>query len=284
MTMRQQISDQQKAWATELSGKFDFDKYGYVFKLEDNLFLPLSGESEAEYRHAQGDELGSDGKRGKMKALHSSSALVVNFFLYWRENDRLNEIAKACGISDGMTKMQFEQIFPTGLEGNSPEPDILFTGAGLKPVAVESKFTEPYQKHTVRKIKDKYFESLNLWAGLPKCESLARLIKQEEQGKTSFTYLDAPQLIKHILGLTKTFGKLQFELLYLWYELSSTEAEEHKKQLTEFKEYIKGEVHFRDITYHHVFENIRKYPNVDSYYLSYLHERYFNSSGDYKKS
>lgn len=280
MAMRQQIYDQQKAWATESSRKFDFDKSGYLSKIENNLFLPLAGETEAEFRHAQGDELGRDGKRGKMQALHSSSALVVNFFLYWRENNRINEIAKACGIPEGMTKMQFEQVFPTGLEGNSPEPDILFTGAGLRSVAVESKFTEPYQRHTVREIKNKYFDSVDLWAGLPKCERLARLIKQEEQGKTSFTYLDTPQLLKHILGLTKTFGKLQFELLYLWYEVVSKEAEEHKKQLAEFKEYIEGEVHFRGITYHHLFENIRKYPNVDSHYISYLSERYFSSSGD----
>jgi hypothetical protein len=99
-----------------------------------------------------------------MKALHSSSALVVNFFLYRRYNNRLNDIAKACGITDYVTKMQFEQVFPTGLEGNLPEPDSLFTGTGL-PIAVESKFAEPYQKHTMRTIKYKYFDTFGLWEG-----------------------------------------------------------------------------------------------------------------------
>lgn len=237
MTTYQQIRKRQKVWAARQEINIDND--GYVCKLEDNLLLLLSEEAEAEFRSAQGDELGSEGKRGKMQALHSSSALVVNFFLYWRVNNKLNDIAKACGISDAVTKMQFEQLFPTGLEGNSPQPDILFTGAGL-PAVVESKFAEPYQKHIVRRIKNKYLNTSDLWAGLTKCETLVKLIKREEQGKTRFTYLDAPQLLKHILGLTKRFGVLKFELHYLWYELSSTEAEEHKKANHRIQELHRG--------------------------------------------
>ena len=216
-----------------------------------------------------------------MQALYSSSALVVNFFSYWRENNKINEIAEACGIPEGATKMQFERVFPTGLRGNAPEPDILFTGVGLKPVALESKFTEHYRKHTaVRYFRNSYFESCDLWAGLPKCERLARRINQEEQGKTSFTYLDANQLIKHILGLTKTFGKLQFELIYMWYEVDSKETAVHKKQITEFKKSLEGEAHFRSLTYQQAFNNIQRYPNVDKHYMGYLTERYFNRTGE----
>jgi hypothetical protein len=34
-----------------------------------------------------------------------------------------------------------------------------------------------------------------------------------------FECLDAGQLLKHILGLTRTFGQRRFILLYLWYEV-----------------------------------------------------------------
>lgn len=275
MTTLQQIKTQQKEWAKKSNVKLDSNKDGYVQKLDDNLFLPLPADVEQEFRQGQGDELGTRDKKGNMFALHSSSALVVNFFLYWRIKKRINDIAEALRLPSSADTMQFEQIFPTGLEGNAPEPDILFTGTNMKSVIVESKFTETYQKHTVRRMKNKYVDNPDLWKGLSKCYSLAKLIKQEEQGETRFTYLDAPQLLKHILGLTKNFGKLEFELIYLWYEVNSDEALEHKQQIHDFREAIWGEVHFRELTYQQLFAKILTYPNVDSHYFSYLSERYF---------
>jgi len=115
------IHAQQQDWASQQGIKFNKD--GYTLSLNNNLFLPLSARTKAEFESGKGDELGSEGKRGKMQALHSSSALVINVFEYWR-NHNVNSIAKACGAPEGMTKMRFEQIYPTPLGGIPPHLDI----------------------------------------------------------------------------------------------------------------------------------------------------------------
>jgi hypothetical protein len=110
---------------------------------------------------------------------------------------------------------------------------------------------------------------------LPRCENLASRIHEEAQGTTSFTYLDAPQLLKHMLGLATAFGPTGFDFLYLWYEVSSLEAKNHHEELEEFKKYIRDEVRFHDMTYQQLFEAIREYRGVGEDYISYLAERYF---------
>lgn len=266
------ICDQQQAWARQRGIRFDKD--GYTVSLNDNLFLPLLPEVEKQFQSGKGDELGSGDKRGKMQALHSSSCLVLNLFQYWRTAN-IAHIASACGAPRGMTEIRFEQTHPTPLGGIPPHLDVEFRGNEVKPLAIESKFTEPYHRHTKRTIKDKYLGVPGLWAQLPRCEELVRRIHEEEHGKTSFVYMDAPQLLKHILGLATEFGSKGFELLYLWYEVPSTEAERNRSEIVDFREHIGDEVNFRDMTYQELFEAISRLPTVDSDYVCYLRERYF---------
>jgi hypothetical protein len=268
------IYAQQLVWAARHGVKYDND--GYTLSLNENLYLPLLPVTEEEFKRGKGDELGSSDKRGKMRALHSSSALAINVFQYWRTRN-VDNIARACGAPQGMTEMRFEQIHPTPLGGVPPHLDVEFRGSGLKPVAIEAKFTEPYHRHIKRTINDSYFSHAGLWAQLPRCEKLARRIRKEEQGKTSFTHLDAPQLLKHILGLAREYGPTGFELLYLWYEAPSPEAERHRIEIEDFSESIADEIHFRDMTYQKLFESIKKCPDTDGGYIGYLAERYFPS-------
>jgi len=266
------IRDQQQAWAYQRGIKFDKD--GYTFSLDDNLFLPLLPEVKNEFQSGKGDELGSGEKRGKMQALHSSAALVVNIFQYWVDRN-VSYIASACGAPQGMTELHFEITHPTPLGGVPPHLDVEFWGNKLEPLAVESKFTELYYRHTKRTIKAKYLSIPGLWAQLPRCEKLVRHIREEERGKTSFVYLDAPQLLKHILGLATKFGSKGFQILYLWYEVPSIEVEKHRSEIAVFKEYVGDEVSFRDMTSQELFKAINKLPSKDRDYISYLRERYF---------
>jgi len=266
------ICNQQQAWAHQRGIKFDKD--GYTLSINDNLFSPLLPQVKERFQSGKGDELGSEGKRGKMQALHSSSALVVNVFQHW-VNRGIGDIASACGAPGGITEMHFEQTRPTILGGIPPHLDVEFSGNRLKPLAIESKFTEPYHRHTKRMIKDKYLNEPGLWARLPRCEKLVRRIREEEQGRTSFTYLDVPQLLKHILGLAYVFGSAGFELLYLWYESPSEEAKKHREELDKLKGYIGGEVAFRAMTYQELFAAIGECYGADEDYMSYLAERYF---------
>ena len=271
------IHNQQQAWAHQREIKFDKD--GYTFSLDDNLLFSLLPEVKKEFQSGKGDELGSDEKRGKMQALHSSAALVVNVFQYW-VNRNVSDIALACGAPQGMTELHFEITHPTPLGGVPPHLDLEFWGNKLKPLAIESKFTELYYRHTKRTIKTKYLSVPGLWAQLPRCEKLVRHIHEEEQGKTSFVYLDAPQLLKHILGLATKFGPKGFQILYLWYEIPSIEAEKHRSEIVVFKEYVGDEVDFRDMTYQELFKAINKLSSKDRDYVSYLHDRYFPSLTD----
>lgn len=269
------ILNQQQTWAKRREINLDDD--GYTLSLSDNLFSPLLPETKKEFESGKGDELGEGNNRGKMQALHSSSALVVNVFDYWR-NHNIETIVQACGVSPSITQMRFEKTYPTPLGGIPPHLDIEFYGrTDIIPVAIESKFTELYHRKTKRRIKDKYVNYQGLWAQLPRCESLIWRIREEEKGTTSFTYLDAPQLLKHILGLSTKFGHKGFELLYLWYDLPSLESERHCYELKEFKEQVGNDVYFRHMTYQELFSIIKRSKKANDEYISYLTERYFLS-------
>lgn len=267
ITVYRRIMNQQQAWAEKCGIKFD--ENGYTLSLNDNLFCPLSPRSEEEFRSGRGDEL----SKGKMQALHSSSALVVNVFEYWRDRN-VDFIAQACGASKDATSLHFERTYPTRLGGIPPHLDVEFNNTLSIPFLIEAKFTEIYRMKTKRRIKEKYLNSL-LWRELPGCENLARLIRRQEIGKTNFSFLDVPQLIKHILGLTKRYGKRGFKLLYLWYDYTSLEAEKHRLEIREFTRFISDEVVFLNMTYQELFKRIKENPIASKDYIDYLAKRYF---------
>jgi hypothetical protein len=134
------IKQQQQSWA--LAEQIDFDKKGYVKELRHNLFQDLDEDSINEFTVGKGREL-----EGHMLALHSSSALVVNFFQWWRSSNNIPKLAKALGLPETYANLNFEKTHmkPKGIGGIRPHLDIELSGP-LKPVAIESKFTEPYHR------------------------------------------------------------------------------------------------------------------------------------------
>ena len=113
MNAEQEIRDTQQNWAT-LRG-IPFGSRGYVPEVEANLWQPLSSRARQGFEKGAGSELS-----GHMKALHSSSALAVNFFDYWTDRDK-TPILSALGIDpeDGHS-LDFEAQFHTGLGGTPP--------------------------------------------------------------------------------------------------------------------------------------------------------------------
>jgi len=179
-----------------------------------------------------------------MQAFHSSSALVCNVFDYWRSQLLLGQspavLTTALGVPVSVKQMQFEQIQRTGLGGTPPHLDVVLRADGSKPFFIESKFTEPYQPHSTEGTFTKsYFpNSGELWGklGLTRCENLARRINASQE---QFPRLNAPQLLKHILGIANTFQK-DFTLLYLWYDYPSSEAAEHRAEVETFTQRLNG--------------------------------------------
>ena len=247
--------------------------------MEDNIFNnELHPETLKEYERGKGHEL--NGKHAHMKALHSSSALVVNVFDYWRRRNKIQDIARCCGALGIINGMEFEKTHPIkGMDRTPPHLDVEFVGS--IPLAIESKFTETYHRKTRRDNDDThlhlYLEHRDIWNDIPKVKTLAESIVRQSGARTDFEYLDVPQLVKHILGLSCSYHG-QFSLMYIWFKINSNEAKQHEQELTKFSISIKDEVSFQTITYQDLFKSIRQLPDIDSTYIKYLERRYFSFS------
>lgn len=265
------IKERQRCWAA--SRGICVAPNGRVKNLNDNFFAPLHPESRIEILEGDGNELGTSEEAGKLYSLWSSTALVCSVFDYWRERT-LSPLLKALSVEvSGYERPGFERKFPTGVRSARANLDIVFhasDSSGL-PIAVESKFTEPYQSGDKECLRPSYFVKAQTWEALPSCRTAAESLTAAKR----FKCLDAGQLLKHILGLTRTFGQGRFLLLYLWYEVEGSDAsEQHRSEVGEFSRLISAEVQFRCETYQRFFSRLA--PNVvGTPYESYLRSRYF---------
>jgi hypothetical protein len=264
------IKQQQREWAE--NGGIRIDEKGYTYDLDDNLFLTLSPESRREFGAGAGSELDT-----KMKALHSSSALVANFFEHWRFGDK-SVVVDALGLAPGDYRFTFEKTHrkPTGLGGIPPHLDVeLFVGS-LLPVAIESKFCEPYYAgaKTLKKAYIAEDVADNIWGGLSKCRELAEHLTEE----SPYLHLDAAQLLKHTVGLRNDYGENGFALLYLWYEVPGKDAEKHREEMKDFWERVTPELDFRAMTYQELFLKVIAETKGNEEYIAYMRDRYFPES------
>lgn len=245
----------------------------FVYDLDDNLFEPLTPEARAEFESGDGGELG-----GRMHAVHSSSALVVDVFDYWRKRGLFAEIAGALRVpSVGITGMRFEAKFSIHDQFNrAPNLDVVidYDGrGGLKATAIESKFNEPYGGGPMRGLNEAYLRNEELWSDFPNLRRIAEEISPEN---TRFTALDVPQLIKHVLGLKRAYGVEGFRLLYLWCDAPGREAVKHAEEIEEFAQCLESDgVHFQSLTYQDVIWSLAKNQRArHREFVDHLTERY----------
>lgn len=274
----------------------------YLCNLADNLFEPLSKENLKCYNSGDGNETKDSKTRlAKMKALHSSSAIVVNLFQYWQEKD-VCSILKACKLTSRASrteriienissdspketpiissplnyKIKFEEKFEISDDKSqyphSPNIDVVIY-TPLSEIAIESKFSEPYSSRKHSGLKQKYVENPTFWKGLSNLHKLAQEISPDDN---KFLHLDAAQLIKHILGLRKSNNKKNFHLLYLWYDVIGKEGVEHRKEIDLFAEIAqKDNIKFSHITYQEVISTLaRGFYEGNENYCNYLTDRY----------
>jgi len=262
----------QLAWAE--SRDIEVDHQGYTLRLEDNLFQPLGEQTRRELAAGAGNELGEEGGRGKLQAVHASAALAVNVFDYWRNRPR-EPLQQAFALEEAISNIQFERPFPTGMLGTPPHLDVTLTTDSRRVIAIESKFLEVYPARTgVRPFRDTYFPaSGGRWdAGkLTDCQRLADALRSGEQ---SYRHLDAQQLLKHALGLAHTVGD-RFSLWYLWYDPAGEEGRVHRTEIEEFSRCIDPHLGFRSMTYQELIAKLEVSCGAEhSAYLSYLTARY----------
>ena len=269
------IKDVQKDWAK--SKGISFDPKRRVYDVKDNFWKrTLSDRAQDAFGRGAGSEL-----KGKMRSLHSSSALAANFFDHWTDRDKVPLLRAMSIDADSAKPLDFEAKFPTGLGGTPPHLDVAITLDSGFVIAIECKFTEPFQRSSKGKgeFVSSYFPSSGgLWTqiGLPKCQRLAEELCENPRG---FEYLDPGQLLKHALGLATQCGD-KFSLYYLYYDGTGNRSEAHKQEITCFRDWVGDEIRFKALTYQEVFRRFKESGEVDSEYheyLDYLGTRYFNS-------
>jgi len=277
MSSRADLLGQQRSWAASVG--LQADSRGYLPSVDENLVRPLNTSSRLAFENGSGSELLDIGSRpAKMRALHSSSALAVNVFDSWVNQD-CSQLQAALGIGDGIVSISFEKQYPTGLPGNPPNLDLALELATDHVIGIESKYSEWLTPKPASKtpFKPKYFpDGVGVWTarGLPRCQELAVAIAE---GSIAFRYLDAPQLLKHALGMATKLNK-RFSLYYLYYDWPGAESDTHECELNQFSESVGSELRFKAISYQELFEAFKAGGGVDSVYLEYLGTRYFFDS------
>ncbi len=303
------IKIKQRSWANRKKNQLlggiipDIGEKNYFKKLEDNLFQPLSSEIISQFENGDGNEMSDSVSRlAKMKALHSSSAIVVNFFQYWNDKD-VYPILYACNLCSKLPSgveimyenigsktpkifsisrnplantIIFEKKFKISNDTKqfpfSPNLDIVIGNFQSKIYAIESKFTEPYRSKP-KGISKKYLENSSFWEGLPE---LCKLANEICPNNNEYKYLDVAQLLKHIVGLKTNHSKSGFRLLYLWYDVIGQDGAKHRKEIEQFAELAKKDnINFSHITYQEVIIRLtEKFYGGNEMYCDYLAERY----------
>jgi len=250
----------------------------YTQNLYDNLFEPLSDDIKSSFQKGDGGELA--GNPSKMQAVHSSSALGVNIFQYWQSNNEVEKIAHACGFCRKTTKISKDISFEVKYSIDerfqySPNIDVVINNdpaSQYKVFAIECKFTEAYTDREHSGIKKKYLD-LDIWEGIPRLHDLAKSISPDDH---QFQLLHSAQLIKHILGLKKIFGKTNFRLLYLWYDALGREGAQHREEIYEFLEVAKSDdIAIHELSYQELIARLAdNYRVSHKKYVEYITSRY----------
>jgi len=284
MNARDYILSKQTQWVHRnnkvlIGSKASRGRKAYTQKLNDNLFEPLMPKVKSDFEDADGGEL--TGNPCKMQAVHSSSALGVNIFQYWKRINKVPAIAAACRFcytnNTSSQDINFEVKYPiSGNFSRSPNVDVVINNSSesrFKVFAIECKFSEAYYTGRHSGISPKYIELDTIWNDIPNLLKLAKTISPDDN---RFTLLHPAQLIKHILGLKEKFGKNKFRLLYLWYDTIGSESGIHHKEIAEFTEITKADnILFHAMSYQElVFKLAKNYRDKHRDYIDYIAGRY----------
>ncbi|MBT9145656.1 MAG: hypothetical protein DDT42_01531 [candidate division WS2 bacterium] len=287
MNAMEYIQIKQQIWAKSqginlIGSKGDSGEKNYTTTLNENLFLPMGSTVKQAFEEGDGNELNQqNGFPAKMQALHSSSALTVNVFQYWMTK-KISTIASACGLckkdNTNPKSIFFEKKFEIDEEFQfSPNIDVVIENSSnfnFKVFAIECKFTETYSTIDHTGLKEKYISLESIWNDVPNIYQLAQRISPNDN---DFNYLHPAQLIKHILGLKRKYGKNGFRLLYLWYDTLGEEGFRHKEEIERFTKICKKDgVKIHSISYQELILRLRKdCLDEHSEYVNYLSNRYF---------
>ena len=254
----------------------------YTPDLNQNLFEALDPVIKKSLESGDGGEInGSPERPAKMQAVHSSSALGVNIFQYWQTIDQIPKIAAACGFCRRgnriSKKIVFEDKYPINNRFRfSPNIDVVLhnsSSAKYKRFAIECKFSEAYSTQGEHSLKRKYLDLEEVWSDIPNLHELAKELCPKDN---TYKYLHPAQLIKHILGLKKAFGRNGFRLLYLWYNVLGEEGAIHQQEVDRFIQTVRSDdIKFHALSYQELIARIAAEHRAEhGKYVKYITERY----------
>jgi len=246
---------------TQITG-VEPDKQGYLKSVAENLIPGVTEELFLqELSRGSGGELDR-----KFLAVHSSSALAVNTFAFWKRRPQLLQL----GEETGFAAIEFERKCPTGLRGTPPNLDLVAEKPSVV-IGVESKLTEYFER------KQPDFSPSYRRGKLPRMEKMWRQLLQEAaDGEPQ--HLDIAQLIKHYLGLRATYPGRQVALMYLYWEPTNAdeipEFARHREEIRVMQGKVRdSKVTFKPMTYCQLWKEWEKLP-VAKDYVKHLKERY----------
>lgn len=282
MNTFENLKERQRLWAKsrglQLQGSQGVrGEPNYTMTLEDNLFQPLTSDTQSQFLNADGNELSNGALPSKMQALHSSSALAVNVFDYWIGKKDFSPLAKALKIPTvGIDSISMETKFPIFPDATvHPNLDVAIKFVSGHVVGVECKFTETFSSRNGHLgLKEKYLVSFSGWEKFP---ALRKIAEQVSPVDKTFKHLDCAQLIKHTLGLFSATGnKTKFRLHYLYMPSPLEDNTEYEMEIKLLSDALQSDgVTFTVISWQDIFAGLEKYTgSEDKGYLNYLKSRY----------
>jgi len=232
------------------------DKKGYVRVPTDNLVDGVSLEQfEADLREGAGEEL-----HMKFCACHSSTALAVNCFAWFKRPGRLPYLTLSG--SQGANDLRFERRLPIFRGGTPPNIDVWIKRDG-EIIAIESKLTEYFQKKQAK--FSKAYDRL----ATPAQSELCWWSVYEQAKKGIPRHLDIAQLVKHYFGLWNYKQKLKtpkvIRFLYIFWEPQDWEkvnvCRQHRQECAELAQATEeSHIPFNWLTYPELWQQWLKIP------------------------
>ena len=280
--LTKQISWAQRNNIKLVGSKITKGRRAYTEDLNKNLFEPLQEASLKELQNGDGNELQSNSNTAaKMCAVHSSSAICINVLQYWK-NKNIPNLAYCLGLcSKSNTKakeIHFEQKYVINKSFKfPPNLDAVILNdknSKIKAYGIECKFSEAYSSYKHPGLKSKYLTEVSKeWKNIPNLHCFAKEISPDDN---LFSHLHPAQLIKHILGLKKEYGKSGFKLLYLWYDVPGKAGCKHRTEIEKFAQIVKMDnINFTSISYQELIIKMKNnFYDGNEKYLDYLTARY----------
>lgn len=248
------------------------DSKGYTTTPAENLVEGVTLDLfEDDLRKGSGGEL-----RMKFCAAHSSAALAVNTFAWFKHTARSPSLSLFG--STGANCLTLEKPFPIFRKGTPPNLDV-WIERNHENVAIESKLTEYFTKKRPS-FSTKYDELERL----PLAESGWWRVYQQAK-KAAPQHLDIAQLVKHYFGLWKfqqeTATKKPIRFLYLFWEPRNGDAiqicKDHRKELEVLQHLadcgLDSDITFSSMTYSELWQDWSANPAL-AQHAANLKQRY----------